>query len=52
MILNNTQLDEVVGGTNLSASMITGIAKLFTSLFEIGENIGSAIYRIRNKNYC
>ncbi len=52
MKLSNSELCEIVGGVNLTASMISAIGSLFSKLFEIGENLGSAIYRITKKHFC
>ncbi len=52
MKLNNEELSSVYGGLSLSASLFDGLAKFFGSIFEIGQEIGSAIRRAKTKNYC
>ena len=41
-----------VDGGSLSSSFINAIAKIVSTLFEIGEATGSAIRRITSGNYC
>lgn len=50
MKLNNAELYNIVGGAN--ASLLNSIARIVTTVIEIGRMIGSSIRRIFGKNYC
>ncbi len=52
MKLDNISMHKINGGTSLSASMIEGISRLFTTVFSIGQSIGSAVRRLYSKDLC
>ena len=50
--LNKYQLEQVVGGVNLTGSLITSFTKAITSLMDIGRSLGTAIRRVAGKSVC
>lgn len=47
---NNTQ--NIVGGTDVTGSIINGIVNLFKAIYEIGRGAGSSVRRISTGNVC
>lgn len=52
MRLNNMELSEVNGGLSLSATLFSSISSLMSTIYEIGQSVGSAITRIATNNTC
>ena len=50
--LNQQQLIKVRGGATLSSQMLNAISKTASTLFSIGQALGSAIRRIYSKKVC
>ena len=50
--MSNNELVGVIGGTNISGTLINSIAKIFTLVLDIGRSIGSAINYAINKRSC
>lgn len=49
--LTSEQLTNVRGGA-IGSSMINAITKAATTLFNLGQALGSALRRSASKNYC
>ena len=52
MELNKNQLLNVVGGINISGTLINSIVKGINSILDLGRSFGTAIRRISSKNIC
>jgi hypothetical protein len=55
MELRNEEMFNIVGGatsSSITSSWINAVARLISTVLDIGKTIGSAIYRAQNKNYC
>ncbi|MDD2504723.1 MAG: hypothetical protein PHF21_00420 [Bacilli bacterium] len=52
MILNKYELHEIKGGAAISGTLLNAIAKLITTVFDIGRAIGSAISMSQSKKKC
>lgn len=54
MKLNNFELNEVVGGATslLTSSFINAVTNSVSTLFEVGQSIGSSIRRVYTKTIC
>lgn len=50
--MTQEELYFVVGGFNWSASAITAIKGVFSTIYEIGQAFGSAIRRLAGGNIC
>mgnify|MGYP001623892392 CR=1 FL=1 len=50
--LNNQQLFGIKGGASLTSSMLNAIVRTVSTMFSIGQAVGSAIRRAVSKNYC
>ena len=47
---NNTK--DIVGGTDITDSIINGIVNLFKAIYDIGRGAGSSVRRISTGNVC
>ncbi|MDD2409173.1 MAG: hypothetical protein PHD03_00410 [Bacilli bacterium] len=52
MKLENTEMLKIVGGINISGTLLNSIAKLLSTLFDIGRAIGSAISMSKSGRRC
>ncbi len=53
MNLTNNELVEVTGGAiSINSTFINSIARIISTILDTGRAIGSAISRMRHKNYC
>lgn len=53
MNLTNKELVNITGGaTTINSTLINAITRIISTVLDAGRAIGSAISRIRNKNYC
>lgn len=54
MAIEEDKMFCVVGGasTTISSTFINALARMVSTLFNMGKTIGSTLYRLRNKNYC
>lgn len=50
--MTNTELKSVYGGTNISGTLISSLAKILTVFLDMGRSIGSAINYAINKRSC
>lgn len=50
--LNNQQLISVKGGAGLTSSMLNALVRTISTLFSVGQAVGSAIRRATSRNYC
>ena len=50
--LSNIELKNVVGGINITGSLITSIIKGVTTFLDLGRAVGSAIRRAISGNMC
>lgn len=52
MILKNTELMKIEGGATISGTLLNAIAKLISTVYDIGRAIGSAINMSKNGSKC
>ncbi|NLL01833.1 MAG: hypothetical protein GX265_02295 [Mollicutes bacterium] len=52
MILNKDELFHIYGGSTISGTLLNAIAKLISTLFDIGKAIGTAINMTKNQTKC
>ena len=50
--LNNQQLFCIKGGARSTRSMLNALVRTVSTLFSIGQAVGSALRRAVSKNYC
>lgn len=50
MKLTNKELHEINGGA--SATMINALSRAVSTIFKIGQSIGSSIRRVFSRSYC
>lgn len=49
--LNDQQLIKVQGGA-FSSTILNSISKAVSTIFSLGQAVGSALRRIKTRNYC
>ena len=53
MILKDNETINIVGGSSfISAAMVSAVAKVITTIYSFGQNLGTAIYRLIKKKHC
>lgn len=52
MKLENNELLKIEGGINISGTLLNSIAKLISTIFDIGRAIGSAISMTKSGRKC
>lgn len=53
MKLNNEELVKIYGGAiTMNSTLLNSIARIVTTLLDLGRSVGAAIARYRSKNYC
>lgn len=52
MILQENESIKYIGGGTLSAALVSAVSALIKNLYQIGQNLGSSIYRMFKKQYC
>ncbi len=52
MKLNNIEMLNIIGGVNLSGTLLNSIAKLLSTIFDVGRAIGSAISMSKSRRRC
>ena len=52
MELNKNQLINIVGGINISGTLINSIVKGINAILDLGRSLGSSIRRIKSGNIC
>jgi len=50
--MTDYELINIIGGTNISGTLINALAKILTIFLDMGRSIGSAINYAINKRYC
>ena len=50
--LNDNQLISVQGGAGLNSSMLNALIRTVSTLFTLGQAVGSAIRRGTSRKYC
>ena len=51
-ILNDSELKNVIGGLNITGTLINSISKAIGTFLDLGRSVGTAINRIMNGNIC
>ncbi|MEE3342932.1 MAG: hypothetical protein VZS44_02460 [Bacilli bacterium] len=51
-LLTNEQLIIIKGGAGLNSSMLNALIRTVSTLFTLGQAVGSAIRRGTSKKYC
>lgn len=52
MKLSNKELYEINGGLTVSASLFSSMSSLLSTVFEIGQTVGSSISRVISGSTC
>lgn len=52
MILEYHELSKIRGGFNISATLLNAFARIITSVYDIGNSLGSSLRRIKDKKIC
>ncbi|MFI3260562.1 MAG: hypothetical protein R3Y13_02495 [bacterium] len=53
MKLSNYELNNIVGGgLTISATLFSSLNSLVSTIYEMGQNVGTAIMRITTNNSC
>ena len=50
--LKDEELYATIGGASISSSLLNSIARLITTILDLGRTIGSSLYRYKNNDYC
>lgn len=50
--MNNKELKNIYGGVSFSGTLLNAIAKLATTVYDIGKRLGSTIIRVKTGNTC
>ena len=50
--MNKEQLSKIIGGNNVSGTMINALIKAVTTFFEMGQMFGSGLRRIMLNKTC
>lgn len=50
--IKQKQLNEIVGGVNITGAMINSLVRGINSLLDLGRSLGSAIRRAQSKQLC
>lgn len=51
MKIQETELYNIKGGA-ITATLLNAVARTINTILNLGQTVGSAIYRIINKSYC
>lgn len=51
-ILNKNELNNIVGGKSISATLVNAGVSAFKAIYTFGQYFGSSIRRIYKKNLC
>ena len=51
-MLSKKELYQIIGGINITAALLSAIAKGITTIMNLGQTLGSSIRRLFKKNYC
>ncbi len=52
-MLSCNELFEIKGGAfSLSATLLNSIARIITTILDLGRTVGSSVSRYKNRNYC
>lgn len=52
MILKEEEMFKIIGGINISGTLLNAIAKLINTIFDVGRAIGSALSMARSGKKC
>lgn len=50
--MNNIELLNIKGGTNINGNLLSAISKILSLVLDIGRAIGSSISRYKSGNKC
>ena len=50
--LKKDELEQIVGGINITAALFTALSKAAKTVYEIGQAVGSAVRRLYSKDLC
>ena len=50
-MLSKEELYSIKGGS-VSAALLNAISRIISTLYNLGQSVGSALRRARDKNYC
>lgn len=43
---------DVIGGINITAALVSGLTSAVSKIFELGQNLGSALRRLTSGKVC
>jgi hypothetical protein len=53
MVLKDNETVNVVGGASyITAALVSALSKAISTIYSLGQNLGSAIYRLIHKQHC
>lgn len=52
MILENTTLVNIEGGIRISGTLLNSLAKLLTTIFDLGRSVGTSINMAKTGRKC
>lgn len=52
MIIEYQELSKIRGGTSITATFLSSFARMISSIYDVGNNLGSSIRRIVEKRMC
>lgn len=51
-VINDIELKSVVGGINVSGTLVKAFSSAINTILEVGRSLGSAIRRVLGRNLC
>lgn len=51
-VLEESELYQVRGGFNITGAILSSFSRIIETLYNIGRNLGTSIYMIKNKKKC
>ena len=51
-VINEEELKDVVGGINVSGTLVKAFSTGINTILEVGRSLGSAIRRVLGRNLC
>ena len=51
-VINDVELKSVVGGINVSGTLVKAFSSAINTVLEVGRSLGSAIRRVLGRNLC
>lgn len=52
MIFEYEALSKIKGGISISATLLNAFARIISSVYDIGNSLGSSLRRIKDKKIC